>query len=279
MSEKVKSVKIVRSEGEVDESTSDLLVVEEPLEIRIGYGAQDKRLQHSLTVTMRTPGDDEHLCLGLLYTEGIITSMHQVMSAKYCQNVTLEDGGNNVMRVELKPEINYNPVSFSRNFYTSSSCGVCGKASIEQVQVDCQAVESALHIKKELIARLPKKLLTLQDVFKHTGGVHACGLFDPRGNLLLHKEDVGRHNALDKLVGAMLIKKELPAGDKILMLSGRISFELVQKAIKAGIPIVLAVGAPSSLAVELANEFAVTLVGFVKESGFNIYTHPERIID
>ena len=277
MTGKVKPVNIVRTETNLSESTSDLLVIEEPLEIRVGYGPEENRQQHCLSVTMRTPGDDEHLCLGFLFTEGVISSTNEVLSAKYCRNVTEQDGGNNVMRVELKPVINYNPADYNRNFYTNSSCGVCGKASIEQVQVACQPITGNFEVNRELISQLPGKLLTLQDVFKHTGGVHACGFFNRDGELLVHKEDVGRHNALDKLIGVLLIQENLPAAEGVLMLSGRISFELVQKAIRAGIPVIAAVGAPTSLAVELANNFGVTLIGFVKDSGFNIYSHEERI--
>jgi FdhD protein len=279
MADKVKPVNIVRTESGDSSTTSDLLVVEEPLEIRVGYGPEKERLQHSLTVTMRTPGDDEHLCLGFLFTEGVITSKDQVLSAKYCSNITVNDGGNNVMRVELKPEVAYNPANYNRNFYTNSSCGVCGKASIEQVQVNCGPVSGHVKVNRDLVSTLPGMLLNSQDVFKHTGGVHACGLFNPQGQLMVQKEDVGRHNALDKLVGTLLLADQLPDVGNILMLSGRISFELVQKAVKAGIAVIAAVGAPSSLAVELANEFGVTLIGFLKESGFNTYTHTERIVD
>lgn len=279
MSEKVKPVNILRSEERGSESATDLLVIEEPLEIRVGYGPENNRQQHALTVTMRTPGDDEHLSLGFLFTEAIISSTSQVLSAKYCRNVTQEDGGNNVMRVELKPKVKYNPADYTRNFYTNSSCGVCGKASIEQVQVECVPIHNEQHIKKALISKLPGKLLEAQDVFKHTGGVHACGLFDQQGKLKVHKEDVGRHNALDKLIGLLLINNNLPADEAILMLSGRISFELVQKAVKAGIAIIAAVGAPSSLAVELAEKLGVTLIGFIKEDRFNVYTNTQRIIE
>lgn len=279
MTEKVKPVNIIRANSKGNSATSDLLVVEEPLEIRVGYGSEKNRQQHSLSVTMRTPGDDEHLCLGFLFSEGVISSKENILSAKYCQNVTISDGGNNVMRVELQPDILYNPTRHNRNFYINSSCGVCGKASIEQVQVDCNPINSDLKVARDIVSALPDKLLASQDVFKHTGGVHACGLFNRQGELLMHKEDVGRHNALDKLIGTLLLSDSLPATGNILMLSGRISFELVQKAVKAGIGVVAAVGAPSSLAVDLANEFGVTLIGFLKESGFNTYTHPDRIIE
>ncbi len=280
MAERVKSVRIKKIPGVKKSSRKDLVVIEEPLEIRVGYGADKSREQVSITVTMRTPGDDEHLCLGFLYGEGMIASAKQVISAKYCNNVRDEDGGENVMRVELSPEINFKPEDYTRNFYTNSSCGVCGKASIDHVRQNCSLINSnELFISSSIISRLPIVLESVQDVFKHTGGLHACGMFNAKGALILHKEDVGRHNALDKLIGSQLIANQLPLAENILLLSGRISFELVQKAVKAGIPIVAAVGAPSSLSVALAEEYGMTLIGFVKENSFNIYTGFERITE
>ena len=280
MAERVDPVSIRRVSGKKDRKVSDLVVVEEPLEIRIGYGEETARQQVTITVTMRTPGDDEHLCLGFIYTEGMVSSAHNVVSAKYCSNVGVENGGNNVMRVELTADILFNPNDFQRNFYTNSSCGVCGKASIDHVKQTCKPVpDTSLMVSRKSILQLPLKLELAQDVFKHTGGLHACGLFEQNGKLVLHKEDVGRHNALDKLIGHMLLENKLPASDKILMLSGRISFELVQKAVRAGIPIIAAVGAPSSLSISLAEEYGVTLVGFLRDKGFNIYTGFQQIID
>ena len=280
MTERVNPVGIKRVSGDSHSHVNDLVVVEEPLEIRVGYGQENQRLQATITVTMRTPGDDEHLCLGFLFSEGIINSADQVLSAKYCRNIAEEDGGDNVMRVELVPTMDFNPNDHLRNFYSTSSCGVCGKASIDHVKQTCQAISyKEYSISKETILGLPAILEETQDIFKHTGGLHACGLFDTQGKLLIHKEDVGRHNALDKLVGSLVISNQLPLEQKVLMLSGRISFELVQKAVKAGIGIIAAVGATSSLSVELAKEYGVTLLGFLKGRGFNIYTGSERIID
>ena len=280
MAERVDPVKIRRFLADESLPEDDLVVVEEPLEIRIGYGLESNRAQAPITVTMRTPGDDEHLCMGFIYSEGIISSASNVLSAKYCSNFGEEDGGNNVMRVELSSDIAFNPNDFQRNFYTNSSCGVCGKASIDHVKQTCEPVaDTGLKIPTETIYRLPQLLEAAQDVFKHTGGLHACGLFDANGELIIHKEDVGRHNALDKLIGSLLVADKLPASNKILMLSGRISFELVQKAVKAGISIIAAVGAPSSLSVSLAQEYGVTLVGFLKQKGFNVYTGFDRIKD
>ena len=280
MAERVDPVNIIRVLGKNSARENDLVVVEEPLEIRIGYGIESARQQATITVTMRTPGDDEHLCLGFIYSEGMINAAKDVLSAKYCSNVGEEDGGENVMRVELSSEIAFNPNDFQRNFYTNSSCGVCGKASIDHVKQTCEPIiDNDLKVSTNTILKLLQELEATQDVFKHTGGLHACGLFNTKGELILHKEDVGRHNALDKLIGSLLVADQLPAGGKILILSGRISFELVQKAVKAGIPIIAAVGAPSSLSIDLANEYGVTLVGFLKNKGFNIYTGFQRITD
>jgi FdhD protein len=202
------------------------------------------------------------------------------MSAKYCSNKFEEDGGNNVMRVELKPGVKPKLDSIKRNFYMNSSCGVCGKASINHIKTACQPItDVGIELNQSVLMNLPNSLEATQTVFKHTGGLHACGIFDKAGKLILHKEDVGRHNALDKVIGALLLNEMLPASNYILMLSGRISFELVQKAIKAGILVVAAVGAPSSLSISLADEFGITLVGFLKEKGFNIYTGGYRITD
>jgi FdhD protein len=280
MTKRVDPVSINRISGTKNSRENDLVVVEEPLEIRIGYGSEEDRQQTTVTVTMRTPGDDEHLCLGFISTEGMIDSVKEVMSAKYCNNIGDEDGGENVMRVELSPAVSFNPDEFQRNFYTNSSCGVCGKASIDHIRKISQPlVDTGLKVSVNIVRNLLPALEDAQNVFKHTGGLHACALFTVNGELILHKEDVGRHNALDKLVGSLLLEDKLPASNNVLMLSGRISFELVQKAVKAGIPIIAAVGAPSSLSIELAKEYGVTLIGFLKKEGFNIYTSPERIID
>jgi FdhD protein len=279
MNARVNPVNISKVLADKHSQEDDLVVVEEPLEIRIGYGPESQRQQATITVTMRTPGDDEHLCLGFLFNEGIINTATQVRSVRYCQNVVEEDGGENVMRVELSSDTPINLPDIQRNFYTNSSCGVCGKASIDHVKQFCQPLaENGFQVSQEVILTLPSTLELTQDIFKHTGGLHACGLFDGNGKLLLHKEDVGRHNALDKLIGCLLITNQLPAAGRVLMLSGRISFELVQKAVKAGISIIAAVGAPSSLSVKLAQEYDVTLIGFLKKDGFNIYTGIEKII-
>ncbi len=275
----VQAVEVVRVGAETLENKPDLVVSEEPLEIRVGHGPEDNRQQFSLSVTMRTPGNDEALCVGFLFTEAIINSMEEVMSVKYCEDLGRTEGMENLMRVELQPFVEIDDEQFKRNFYTTSSCGVCGKASIDSIKVSCNPLSAeAIEIKKEVLFRLPDQLRKAQQIFEHTGGLHACGLFDVDGNLLAHNEDVGRHNALDKLIGSMLIKKTTDFSNAVLVLSGRISFELVQKALRAGIQMVAAVGAPSSLAVNLAEEFGMTLVGFLKGDRFNIYTGKQRVI-
>ena len=252
----------------------DSLAAEEPLEIRLDYGPLNQRKHKSISVTMRTPGNDAELAIGFLYTEGIIRSAAEVTSAKqYNQRAE------NIMRVELEPDVKTDIERLERHFYTSSSCGVCGKASIDAVKTVCNVLptKDSIQVPIELIYKLPTLLREKQDVFEHTGGLHACALFDLQGNLLLSREDVGRHNALDKLVGAALQAKLLPLANHILLLSGRASFELIQKAAMAGIKIVAAVGAPSSLAVEMADDSDMTLIGFLRGERFNIYTGDQRI--
>jgi len=273
----VKNIKIHKVSTSGTEREDDLLAVEEPLEIRVGFGLLNDRQQKSLSVTMRTPGHDFELALGFLFTEGIIQSFYQVESIKYCEDVGRAEEKENVVRVELKPEVQLDLQRLQRNFYTTSSCGVCGKSSIEAVKVNCTSILANWKVNTDLIHSLPVKLREAQRVFEYTGGLHASGLFNLQGELVLLREDVGRHNALDKVVGARLLKNELPLANYILLVSGRTSFELVQKAALAGIPLLAAVGAPSSLAVSLAKDFDMTLLGFVRDGKFNIYSGKERI--
>lgn len=273
----VRTVEIIKVTANNRELVSDLVATEEPLEIRIGYGQLTERQQKSLSVTMRTPGHDFELALGFLFTEGVIQSLDQVESIKYCEDVGRAEERENVVRVELKPEVIIDFEKLQRNFYTTSSCGVCGKSSIDAVKVNCTAIFVNERINAELIHTLPEKLREAQRVFEHTGGLHASGLFNLTGELILLREDVGRHNALDKVVGAMLLKNELPLSNYMLLVSGRTSFELVQKAALAGIPLLAAVGAPSSLAVNLAEDCGMTLIGFIRDGKFNIYSGKERI--
>lgn len=247
--------------------------MEEPLEIRLGFGAMDNRGETRLSVTMRTPGNDEELALGFLYTEGIIADPSQLLRVVQCEQVKPEERGN-VVRAELLPSVDLDPAKWQRNFYTTSSCGVCGKSSIEAVQATCvRAIKPWGAVDPAITTSLPHRMREAQTVFKHTGGIHAAALFDRAGKLLLLREDIGRHNAVDKAIGAALMAR-LPMDDVQLLVSGRAGFELVQKCAVAGIPLMAAVGAPSSLAVQLANDSGLTLIGFLRDERFNVYGGP-----
>lgn len=258
----------------VSDQAEDMLAVEQPLEIKILYGTEDNRHLKNISVTMCTPGHDEELATGFLFTEGIIKSSDDIISC-----VSTAAAGNNSVTTVLKPGITFDPKKMERHFYSSSSCGVCGKSSIDAVKYNFSGdpVHDTMSIPAFLLIQLPELLRKQQEVFEHTGGLHASALFDLNGHLLLSREDVGRHNALDKLIGASLIAGNIPLHEHLLLLSGRASFELIQKAAMAGIKIVCAVGAPSSLAVELAKELDITLVGFLRDGRFNIYSGEQRI--
>ena len=275
----VNSVNITRITNNQPEQTLDLLAVEEPMEIRLGFGPIDARQQKSVSVTMRTPGNDFELALGFLFTEGIIQNPTDVYKIQYCTELNNKENLENIVRVELNPNLDIDLSKLQRNFYTTSSCGVCGKESIEAIKTNCmvQQLDLIFKINPQTITQLPDKLRAQQSVFEHTGGIHACALFDALGNLLLLREDVGRHNALDKLIGAAINSPTIQLNKTVLLLSGRASFELLQKAAMAGIPVVCAVGAPSSLAVQTAQSFNITLVGFLRNQRFNIYSTPQRI--
>ena len=259
--------------------TSDILAVEEPLEIRLEYGAADNRQVKNVSVTMRTPGNDAELAIGFLFTEGIVKQQGDVRSAEYCF-IACAENKENVIQVSLGEGIIPDLKNTDRNFYTTSSCGVCGKASIGSIKTVSiyNDKTDTNRVSAEMLYFLPAILQKNQDVFADTGGLHASALFDPMGELIMVREDVGRHNALDKLIGAALNEKMLPLDKHVLLLSGRASFELIQKAAMAGINIIAAVGAPSSLAVQLAEEFNITLIGFLRGKRFNIYTQPQRIL-
>lgn len=270
MSYPVGAVRVLRVDSGSSASLDDLLVTEEPLEIRLGHGPDHDRTEMRLSVTMRTPGHDEELALGFLYTEGIITEPGQVVRIAHCQNVKVEERGN-VVRAELHPSVELDAARWQRNFYTSSSCGVCGKSSIEAVHATClRPIVPFGPIDPQVITALPDRMRAAQTVFKHTGGIHAAALFSRTGELLLLREDVGRHNAVDKVIGAALNDRS-DVGSCILLVSGRAGFELVQKCVVAGIPLMAAVGAPSSLAVELARKSGLTLIGFLRDERFNVY--------
>ncbi|MEP3389953.1 MAG: formate dehydrogenase accessory sulfurtransferase FdhD [Reichenbachiella sp.] len=255
--------------------TNDLLVKEEPLEIRIGYGGETKRLEFSLAVTMRTPGADEELARGFLLSEGIIKSPTDILSAKYCMQAKQPE---NTLKVELKNDLAFDPDKFKRNFYSTSSCGVCGKAALEALNYEIpQSNRTPLSVSQDVIHSLTNKLTAHQNTFKYTGGLHAAALFDLEGNLLMLREDIGRHNALDKIIGVSTLN-QIDLSDKILWLSGRLGFEMIQKSAMVGIRIIVALGAPSSLAVDLCLQQNITLIGFLKKDTFNIYSGKENVI-
>ena len=246
--------------GDGRRRTADALATEEPLEIRVDSPGLEQR---RVAVTMRTPGHDFELAAGFLFTEGIVSAQNDVRTVRYC-DVPREEQQYNVVTVDLRRP--YDPELLQRNFYTTSSCGVCGKASLDSISVRCAPVAEGPEVAESVVVALPDRLREAQRVFDRTGGLHAAGLFDTAGTLLELREDVGRHNAVDKLVGRALLAGELPLSERVLMVSGRLSFEIVQKAAVAGIPIVCAVSAPSSLAVDAGRRFGMTLVGFLRGS-------------
>lgn len=248
------------------------------MEIRLGYRWKDKRLSSSISITMRTPGHDFELALGFLVSEGIIERIEQVDRVDICGEPT-PDGFHNVIRVELADDVRFDLSRLQRHVYTTSSCGVCGKASLDalEVQRHIEPFEHNFFMSPEILITCPSILRDAQRVFAQTGGLHATGLFSQTGELHCLREDVGRHNAMDKLVGAMLQDHRLPLSQSMVLLSGRVSFELMQKAIMAGVECVAAIGAPSSLAVEMARRYNVTLVGFLRREHFNVYHAPQRL--
>ncbi|MBE1494685.1 FdhD protein [Amycolatopsis lexingtonensis] len=264
--------RVVRVRDGAHTMRPDTLTVEEPLEIRVGGKA--------LSITMRTPGDDFDLAAGFLVGEGVVRAPADIQAIRYCAGATA-DGGNtyNVLDVALAEGVAPPDASVARNFYTTSSCGLCGKASLDAVRttVPWPVATDPFTTDPAALAGLPDELRAAQRVFDRTGGLHAAGLFDADGKLLCLREDVGRHNAVDKVVGWATRAGNLPLAGTALMVSGRTSFELVQKAVMAGIPLLAAVSAPSSLAVDLAAELGLTLVGFLRGTSMNVYTRPDRL--
>jgi len=259
---------------------TDVLAIEAPLEISLEHGPGDHRQIQTLAVTMRTPGHDAELAAGFLLSEGIITGPADILSLAHHADPRRPKERGNVLRATLAPGLVLELDRLERHFYTTSSCGVCGKTSIDAVKAtSCPVPPPAAvpRVSASLIHQLPQRQRAAQAIFEQTGGLHATALFSVAGELLLLREDVGRHNAFDKVVGAALLAGQLPLGQHVVLLSGRASFELVQKAALAGVAILAAVGAPSSLAVEAAEEFGLTLLGFVRNERFNIYTHAQRI--
>lgn len=270
-SEIIKIRKYTRSEFEIKD---DHIAIEEPLEISMEYGSNNERVKKIISVTMRTPGNDEELAAGFLFSEGILKSSDEILNSDTSQTIE------NKIVVRLNKNVMPDLKNTDRNFYTTSSCGVCGKSSIESVRTVSiyNDVSDNLKLSSDILYGLSDELKNKQQVFNVTGGLHASVLFDIKGNIEQLREDVGRHNALDKLIGYYFLKNLLPLTNKILFLSGRASFELVQKAMMAGIKIIVSVGAPSSLAVSLAEESGITLAGFLKKESFNVYTGIERIV-
>jgi FdhD protein len=277
--------------GRTSQQVLDNLAIEEPLEIQLNYGPKDSRETRSISVTMRTPGNDFDLAAGFLMTEGVIRDANDIEQITYAGG-SFDEGTQpsqaidalnlgfkqNIVRVDLAAAVSVNLGSLQRNFYTTSSCGICGKASLLALRAVCPPrATNNFRIDARLLYRLPELLRGSQGVFDRTGGLHGAGLFDPMGNLLALREDVGRHNAVDKLIGAEFLADRTPLRDRLLLLSGRASFELLQKALMGGLPMVVAVGAPSSLAVKVAKEFDITLVGFLREDRLNIYHGSGRI--
>ena len=257
----------------------DIVAVEEPLEIRLAFEVDGKYIEKSISITMRTPGDDFELTAGFFFSEGIIQSRDELERISYCVGSDKEKQEYNVVSVQLSSGFQFDPERLLRHFYTTSSCGVCGKASLEAIEMrGCPVLPKDRPVISEaLIHALPEKLKRAQSVFEKTGGLHAAALFDAQGHLIVLREDVGRHNAVDKLVGMQLLANKLPLYDYVLMVSGRASFEIMQKALMAGVPFVVAVGAPSSLAVDVARKFGMTLLGFVRGESFNIYAGAQRV--
>jgi FdhD protein len=253
----------------------DVLATEEPMEIRLISSG----MRRTVAVTMRTPGSDFELAAGFLYGEGIVSSQEDIRKISYCVDADVDaEQQYNIVNVELRGTREYDLRPLERHFYTTSACGVCGKASLEQLELrGCPVIGPGPQVSAETIYSLPEKLRAEQGLFEATGGLHAAALFDAGGELVALKEDVGRHNATDKLIGWALLEGRLPLGDHIVMVSGRSSYEIMQKCLVAGVPIVCAVSAPSSLAVDVAREFGTTLVGFLRGSKFNVYAGSERI--
>ncbi len=273
--ERVMQLNVTRWQNNEQQQRDDQLTVEEPFELRINH--------RSLAVIMRTPGHDRELAMGFLFTEGVIAHPDDVLTLEE----DLDDDElplTNVLNVTLRSKkqqdaLQTQPVAFERHFAVSASCGLCGKNSIADLMTTTPPLElDTLRFSSAVLYELAARLRTEQAVFHYTGGLHAAGIFDEQGNLLVLREDIGRHNAVDKLIGHSLLHGSYPYRDRILLVSGRTSFEILQKALLARIPCVAAISAPSSLAVELAEQSGITLIGFLRDHSMNVYTHPERIV-
>jgi FdhD protein len=276
-----RTVEIRHFAGETRHDREDRLAVEEPLEIRVAFGPADQRSSRSLSVTMRTPGHDFELAAGFLRTEGILTSPEEIVGMEYCGPQAPGLSTSNIVKIELDPSVALEMERLQRNFFTTSSCGICGKASLDALQVQgLETLDPARpRISPSVILQVPDRLRTAQPLFSSTGGLHAAGLFGANGTFGEAREDVGRHNAVDKVLGRRFLDGETPLSDEIMVVSGRASFEILQKALVCGVPVLVAVGAPSSLAVEMAERFGMTLIGFASIGRFNVYTGDVRMLD
>lgn len=266
--------RITRVEDTIVTATEDALAAEEPLEIQLIYGPPDNRQQQSISVTMRTPGQDPELAAGFLFTEGIIRSEKDIKAISSDSDVT------NAVQVSLHEHVTPALKTTQRNFLSSAGCGICGKTDLSAIYTPVMASASAMSgavWPADLILGLPDRLRREQQLFDDTGGIHAAALFDQSSTLILMREDIGRHNAVDKLIGASLQQRLFPMQSYILLLSGRAGFELIQKAAMAGIKVIAAVGAPSGMAVKMAHEWDITLIGFLRQQRFNIYTGEHRV--
>ena len=287
----VSQTSVEKVTGFASRQVVDQLAIEEPLEIQITYGPSNSRQTTSISITMRTPGADFDLAAGFLMTEGVVRNTYDIEHIAYASHPVSEsaqfslildasrpNSKQNIVRVHLATHVTASLASLQRNFYTTSSCGICGKASLLSLRTVCPPrARNNFRVHAQTLYSLPNRLRSSQGVFDRTGGLHGAGLFDSTGDLLALREDVGRHNAVDKVIGAEFLADRTPLQERVLLLSGRASFELLQKALMGGIPMVAAVGAPSSLAVDVAKEFDITLVGFLRDGHFNIYHGSERV--
>jgi FdhD protein len=261
----LKRLRVLRLDEEQRKHIEDEVVVEEPLEIRVNG--------ESVSVTMRTPGNDFDLAVGLLWTEGIIRSRDEIGTIAYCPDEEQPEL-KNIVNVGLVDSTR--KLESARRLWSNSSCGLCGKATLDAIHQECKAISSTITVDYNVLCSLPTRLRGAQANFERTGGIHAVGLFDRTGSLLLLREDIGRHNAVDKVLGAALVAN-VPFAETVMMVSGRLGFEIAQKGVVAGVPVVASISAPSSLAVELAEEFGMTAIGFLRGGSMNVYTHAERI--
>ena len=272
--------KIVKFRENKFENVDDFISIEEPLEISIRYKEHDKWIKNSLSITMRTPGHDEDLVRGFLFNEQIIQGLNDIETIESFGEKVGQYNIQNKILVTLNNSKNVNISKIKRDFLTNSSCGVCGKSSLDALEIlkKEKTSKSSPKLSKEVLINSPSMLRENQSEFAKTGGIHASGLFSSNGNLISLREDVGRHNALDKLIGSSLMSKNLQPNNQFITCSGRLNFELVQKVLMTNIGLMIGVGAPTSLAIDLANKFDMTLVGFVKEDSFNIYTNNQKVI-